>query len=367
MSRIQDERFMRRALSLAVRGRGRVSPNPLVGAVIVRGDEVVGEGWHRAVGLPHAEGVALERAGLRARGATAYVTLEPCAHQGRTPPCVEALVAAGIRRCVVATRDPHPVVNGRGLRLLRAAGMRVEVGLLAAEARQVLGGYWLTHTRGRPRVTLKLATSLDGRIAPAGGFARRGASRWLTGPKARRRAHQLRAVADAVVVGSGTARIDDPRLTARVVGSKRQPKRIVCDTRLALPKSLRLLRPPLARGTVVACGPRASRKAEAALLARGVEVWRLPASAEGVSPAALMRRLGREGCHEVLVEGGGALACALLRARVVDRLALFTAPTLLGSGGLSWLGVWRGKRPRGRLIEQARLGDDAYALIELEG
>ncbi|MGH7731321.1 MAG: bifunctional diaminohydroxyphosphoribosylaminopyrimidine deaminase/5-amino-6-(5-phosphoribosylamino)uracil reductase RibD, partial [Candidatus Eiseniibacteriota bacterium] len=166
-----DRQFMRRALRLAERGRGRVNPNPMVGAVVVRGGRVLGEGWHRALGEPHAEAMALARAGSRARGATMYVTLEPCAHTGRTPPCVEALVAAGIRRCVVSLRDPHRIVDGRGLRRLRAAGIQVEVGVLEDDVRRQLAGYLSTHTLGRPRVTLKLAVSLDGRIAPAGGFA----------------------------------------------------------------------------------------------------------------------------------------------------------------------------------------------------
>src|SRR5262245_14518225 len=213
-----DAKHMRRALALAERGRGRTSPNPIVGAVVVKGGRVVGEGWHRALGEPHAEAMALARAGPRARGATMVVTLEPCAHRGRTPPCVDAMVKAGIRRAVVATRDPHRIVDGRGLRALRAAGVKVEVGLLAAEARAALGGYWLTHTRGRPRVTLKLAASLDGRIAPAGGFARSGSGRWLTGAAARRLAHRMRGAAAAGVSGAGIARADGPRLPAAGTG-----------------------------------------------------------------------------------------------------------------------------------------------------
>jgi len=362
---MEDITYMQRALQLAARGRGHVSPNPVVGAVVVRAGKVVGEGWHRALGEPHAEFMALDRAGARARGATLYLTLEPCNHRGRTPPCVAAILDAGIRRCVVAVRDPHVIVNGRGLRRLRAAGVRVDLGLLAAEARAQLGGYWLSHTRGRPRVTLKLATSLDGRIAPPRGFARTGPGRWLTGPEARHRAHQLRALADAVVVGAGTARRDDPLLTARGVGRVRQPLRVVCDTGLRLPRSLRLLRPPLARGTVVVCGRTAPRAAERELVARGVRVWRLPRSGAGVSPRALLRRLSREGCHEVLLEGGAALAASWLEAGVVDRVARFTAPRILG-GGLSWGGMLAHPLS-GRLVEHARLGADGYELFELEG
>jgi diaminohydroxyphosphoribosylaminopyrimidine deaminase/5-amino-6-(5-phosphoribosylamino)uracil reductase len=359
-----DLRFMRRALRLAARGLGRVNPNPMVGAVVVRGGQVLGEGWHRALGEPHAEVMALARAGARARGATMYVTLEPCAHTGRTPPCVDALIAAGIRRCVVALRDPHRIVDGRGLRQLRAAGIQVEVGVLAREVREQLAGYLSTHTRGRPRVTLKLAVSLDGRIAPAGGFHRRGPGRWLTGAAARRAAHRLRAASDAVVIGAGTARADDPLLTARAVGATRQPLRVVCDTRLRLPHTLRLLRH--GRGTVIACGARlAPRTRQRALEANGATVWRLPASDRGVSPGALLRRLAKEGCHDVLLEGGAAIAASWLAAGVVDRIALFTAPRVLGNGGVAWPGA-RARAWRGRVIDHARSGRDLYTMIEAE-
>ena len=362
-----DVKHMRRALALAERGRGRTSPNPIVGAVVVKDSRVVGEGWHRALGEPHAEAMALAKAGARARGATMVVTLEPCAHRGRTPPCVDALVAAGIRRVVVATRDPHRIVDGRGLRALRSAGVKVEVGLLADEARAALGGYWLTHTRGRPRVTLKLAASLDGRIAPPGGFARAGAGRWLTGAAARRMAHRMRGLADAVVIGAGTARADDPRLTARGVGSVRQPLRVVCDSELRLPLDLRLFGAGLAAGTVVACAQDAPQSRERALAARGVTVWRLARTADGVSPAALVARLGREGRHEVMVEGGATLACACIRAGVVDRIALFTAPRLLGSRGLAWCGPLERPVSLGRVLEQRRVGPDLFAMIETGG
>jgi len=356
---------MRRALRLAERGRGRVAPNPAVGAVVVRGGRIAGEGWHKALGSAHAECMALTAAGAKSRGATLYVTLEPCAHWGRTPPCTDKIVAAGIRRCVVAVKDPHPIVNGRGLRTLRAARVRVEVGVLADEAREALGGYWLAHTRARPRVTLKLAASLDGRIAPAGGFAARGAARWLTGAPARARAHRLRAASDAVVIGAGTARTDDPRLTARGVRGAHQPVRVLCDTRLRLPRTLRLLRSPLARGTIVACGARASRGIERELTARGVAVWRLPASSDGISLPALARRLAREGLHEVLVEGGARLATSWLAAGLVDRIALFTAPRLLGATALEWCGPLR--RPlAGHVVEQGRAGEDAWCLVEME-
>src|SRR5262249_55905777 len=230
---------MRRALSLAARGRGRTRPNPMVGAVIVRSGRVVGEGWHRRAGADHAEIVALRAAGPRAHGATIYVTLEPCAHVGRTPPCSEALIAAGIARCVVAVRDPHAIVNGRGLPALRRAGVAVGLGCGAREARALIAGYLLAHTVGRPRVTWKVAATADGAVADS-----RGRSRWITGAAARRAGHRLRAGSDAILIGAGTARADDPRLTARLPGVTLQPLRGVCDSRLRLPRTLRLFRPP---------------------------------------------------------------------------------------------------------------------------
>jgi diaminohydroxyphosphoribosylaminopyrimidine deaminase/5-amino-6-(5-phosphoribosylamino)uracil reductase len=356
--------MMRRALALAARGGERTRPNPNVGAVVARGGRIVGEGWHRALGRDHAEIEALRAAGPRARGATMYATLEPCAHHGRTPPCVDALLHAGIRRCVVAVRDPHAIVNGRGLRRLRSAGVAVEVGLLAAEAREALGGYWTAHTLGRPRVTWKVAATLDGRIADV-----RGRSRWITGPRARAEVHRMRAAADAVIVGSGTARADDPRLTARLAGARRQPLRVVVDARLSLPPTLALFGPALARGTVVACGPRVPASRSAALEARGVRVWRLPLAERGVSGAALLRRLAAEGVHEVLLEGGATLGTRWMRGGLVDRLALFVAPKLMGAEGLGWLGPLGARRVErvraGRLIAQRRFGEDALLLVEV--
>lgn len=358
-----DARHMRRALALAERGRGRTSPNPVVGAVVVRRGEVVGEGWHRALGEHHAEVMALDRAGRRARGATLYVTLEPCAHVGRTPPCVDAVIRAGVRRCVVALRDPHRLVYGKGLRILRRAGLRVEVGLLAAEARRTLGGYWLTHTERRPRVTWKAAASADGRIADAGGR-----SRWITGAAARRTGHALRAVSDAIVIGANTARRDDPRLTARPSLDGRQPLRIVCDTRLSLPENLSLFSGRLAHGTVVACGRTAPRPRERALAARGVTVWRLPSGPGGVSPRALARRLAGLGRHEVLIEGGATLGTSWWRAGLVDRVALFVAPRLIGAEGMPWCGPL-GRQPLararpGRVTQLAPAGADACLMFE---
>ncbi|HTM58500.1 MAG TPA: bifunctional diaminohydroxyphosphoribosylaminopyrimidine deaminase/5-amino-6-(5-phosphoribosylamino)uracil reductase RibD [Candidatus Udaeobacter sp.] len=378
-----DRRFMRRALRLAERGRGRTRPNPIVGAVVVRKGRVVGEGWHTAAGRPHAERAALARAGSRARGATLYVTLEPCAHTGRTPPCVEAILAAGIRRCVVAIRDPHAIVNGRGLRALRRGGVRVDLGVCEDEASAALAGYRLVHRAGRPRVVWKIGVTLDGRIADAGGH-----SHWITGPAARGAVHRMRSHSDAIVIGSGTARADNPRLTARIgrgsgakpgqrAGARRasrvQPLRVVCDTRLSLPLGLRLFG-PLARGTVVACcraaverPPAASRRR--ALEKRGVDVWPLRGTQRGVSPRALARRLADAGCQDVLLECGPKLGASWLEAGLIDEIALFLAPRVLGDRAHAW-SESLAARPlarafSGRVIETRRLGDDVMLRVEV--
>ena len=358
-----EARFMERALLLAERGRGHTAPNPVVGAVIVRAGRVVGEGWHRALGRSHAEVEALARAGRSSRGATLFVTLEPCVHWGRTPPCVDAILAAGIARCVVAMRDPDPRVNGRGLRRLRAAGVRVELGLGAADVRAQLAGYRLAHERGRPRITWKVAATLDGRIADA-----RGRSRWITGAEARADGHRLRAASDAIVVGAGTARADDPRLDARAGRNAGQPLRVIVDSRLRLPSTLRAFSPPLARGTVVACTTAAPEARERALAARGVGVWRLQARRGRVSLEALAARLVREGRHEVLLEGGATLGSEFLKAGLVQRLVLYASPLVLG-GGLSWCdGLNRSLAgaARGRVASLERVGPDARLIIEME-
>jgi diaminohydroxyphosphoribosylaminopyrimidine deaminase/5-amino-6-(5-phosphoribosylamino)uracil reductase len=357
-----DAAFMRRALRLAERGRGRTAPNPVVGAVVVRGGRVVGEGWHHAVGRDHAEVEALARAGRRARGATLYVTLEPCAHWGRTPPCADALIAAGIRRCVIANRDPHPHVDGRGLRRLRAAGIVVETGLLAAEAREQLAAYRRALATGLPRITWKVAASLDGRVADA-----RGRSKWVTGAAARADGHRLRAASDAIVCGAGTVRADDPRLNARATPGASQPLRVIVDSRLSLPLSSRVFSRALAHGTVVACTAAAPAARERALVARGVQVWRLPSERGRVQLRALARRLVREGRHEVLVEGGPELGASFLRAGLVQRVVLYASPRILG-GGLAWCsGLDRAlasARP-GRFESLTRVGADARLVVEL--
>jgi len=320
---------MRAALELAARGLGNVWPNPAVGCVLVRDGAVVGRGWTQPGGRPHAETEALRRAGAAARGATAYVTLEPCSHHGRTPPCADALVDAGIARVVAAATDPDTRVDGRGLARLRAAGVAVEAGLLAEDAARLNAGFFHRVAEGRPLVTLKLASSLDGRIATAGGD-----SKWITGEVARARAHLLRARHDAVLAGIGTVLADDPELTCRLPGLEAPAKvRIVLDGGLRLPPGSRLARS--ARSAPVWCvGATAEGTAADRLRDLGVEVLQAPRGTDGrLDPAAVLRLLGGRGLTRVMVEGGGAVAGALLRAGLVDRIAWFRAPRVLGAEG----------------------------------
>ncbi|MCQ4158965.1 bifunctional diaminohydroxyphosphoribosylaminopyrimidine deaminase/5-amino-6-(5-phosphoribosylamino)uracil reductase RibD [Roseomonas sp. GC11] len=328
---VEDTAHMRAALALAARGLGNTWPNPSVGCVIVAADgQVVGRGWTAPGGRPHAETEALARAGAAARGATAYVTLEPCCHWGRTPPCADALVAAGVARVVIALRDPDPRVDGGGIARLRAAGIAVSTGLLEAEARALNAGFLKRLTRNLPLLTLKLATTLDGRIA-----TRAGESQWITGPEARRAAHALRGRHDAVLVGSGTALADDPDLSCRLPGFTPVPTvRVVADARLRLPATARMLR--AGGGPVwVATRPGHPEALLAPLRAAGAEIIEVPEAEghPGLDPAALLRALAARGLTRVLAEGGAALAAALLRAGLVDRLAWFHAPGLIGGDG----------------------------------
>ncbi|HWD59992.1 MAG TPA: bifunctional diaminohydroxyphosphoribosylaminopyrimidine deaminase/5-amino-6-(5-phosphoribosylamino)uracil reductase RibD [Stellaceae bacterium] len=328
---MNDIAHMRAALTLARRGLGNAWPNPAVGCVIVKDGRVVGRGWTQPGGRPHAETEALSRAGAAAQGAAAYVTLEPCSHHGRTPPCAEALIAAGMARVVTAIKDSDPRVSGRGLALLRAAGIAVETGLCADAASELNAGFFLRVAEGRPLVTLKLATSLDGRIATAGGE-----SRWITGAAARGRAHLLRATHDAVLVGTGTALADDPELTCRLPGlENRSPVRIVIDRQLRLPTTLRLVAGAQVTPTWVATQAAADPARRAALAAQGVKIIAgEPDAVGGVDLAALLQDLGSEGLTRLLVEGGGRLAASLLRAGLVDRLVWMHAPLAIGGDGV---------------------------------
>ncbi len=326
-----DAAHMRAALALARRGLGNTWPNPAVGCVIVREGRVVGRGWTAPGGRPHAETRALAEAGEAAREAVAYVTLEPCSHHGNTPPCADALVAAGIRRCVVALGDPDPRVDGRGLERLRAAGIEVEGGLLAAGAEEVQAGFLTRVREGRPLITLKLATTLDGRIATASGE-----SQWITGPEARRMGHAMRGRHDAVMVGIGTALADEPALTCRLPGFKPVPDvRVVMDTQLRLPIDSTLARTARAAPVWVLHGPDVAATRREALAGQGVQLIEVGAGEGGLDLADALHALGGAGLTRVLVEGGARLAGGLLRADLVDRLAWFHAPAVLGADALA--------------------------------
>lgn len=325
-----DSGYMQRALKLARRGLYTTDPNPRVGAVLVNDGRVVGEGWHVRAGEPHAERHALAQAGPLAQGATCYVTLEPCSHTGRTGPCADALVEAGVRRVVAAMQDPNPQVSGQGLARLRAAGITVECGVLEAEARALNPGFIKRMESGLPLVRIKLAMSLDGRTAMASGE-----SQWITGAPARQSVQRLRARSSAIVTGIGTVLADNPALTVRpedwpigeYPGALRQPLRVVLDRRLQIPLDARLLAQPGEVWVISA----ASDALASAIRASGAQVLALPGSGSGTDLMALLRLLGQHGCNEVLVEAGATLAGAFVREQLWDELVVFMAPTLLGS------------------------------------
>ncbi|MCU0869165.1 MAG: bifunctional diaminohydroxyphosphoribosylaminopyrimidine deaminase/5-amino-6-(5-phosphoribosylamino)uracil reductase RibD [Burkholderiales bacterium] len=319
-----DHRHMGRALQLAARGLRTTMPNPRVGCVIAHGRDVVGEGWHERAGGPHAEAVALRVAGERAPGATAYVTLEPCSHHGRTPPCADSLLASGIARVVAAMEDPNPDVSGRGFARLRAAGVVVEKGLMEAAARDLNPGFVSRMTRGRPWIRLKVAQSLDGRTAAANG-----ASQWITGPAARRDGHRWRARSCVVMTGIGTLRDDDPRLTVRDIVADRQPLRVVVDSQLRIAPGARIFD----GGAVVVATAVDDASRRTALEAAGAEVWHVPDARGRVDLVRLAQRLGAWGANEVLVEAGINLHSALIAAGLVDEIVLYVAPKLVGDSG----------------------------------
>jgi diaminohydroxyphosphoribosylaminopyrimidine deaminase/5-amino-6-(5-phosphoribosylamino)uracil reductase len=317
--------FMRRALRLARKGAGRTAPNPAVGAVVVRGGRVVGEGYHHGAGLPHAEIEALRVAGGAARGADLYVTLEPCDHRGRTGPCTAAILAAGIARVSYAMEDPNPAVSGRGAERLRDAGLVVHRGPMEAEARELNRGFCRWVVSGKPFVTLKLAVSLDGQIAAAGGD-----SRWITGEAARRRVHRMRSEADAVLVGGETARRDDPLLTARVPGGH-DPRRVILTSRPAELARGKVLRDPGGQ-VIVACPKGVPERAMRVVRDAGAVVLRLPARGGAVRARDFLAALGAEGVTSLLVEGGARTAGWLASEDAVDRYVVCVGPLLLGEG-----------------------------------
>jgi len=368
VSQVGDVRWMRMAMTLAARSLGRVAPNPAVGAVLVRDGRVLGRGATADGGRPHAESVALEQARTRygaeaLAGATAYVTLEPCAHHGHTPPCAEALVGAGISRLVCPLEDPDPRVRGRGFAALAAAGIAVETGLMAAEARGLNAGFLSCIERRRPHLTLKLATTLDGRIA-----TRQGESRWITGDRARGWVHLTRAQADAVLIGAGTARTDDPMLDVRGLGQKVvQPVRVVVDGGLSLPLTGRLVASARDIPLRVLHRPGAPGERRAALNGLGVETIEVAEGDGGLlDMAGALRALADGGVTRVLCEGGGKLAAALLAAGLVDEIALFTAGKAIGGDGVPGIGAFGLDRleqaPAFDLALTEPVGSDVYSL-----
>jgi len=326
VARADDNRFMSVALELAALGRGKTSPNPMVGAVIVRNGRIVAEGYHRKAGSDHAEVAALKKAGGQARGATVYVTLEPCCHTGQTGPCTEALIRAGVSRVVFASVDPDPRVKGKGARQLRSAGLEVTSGVLRKEAERLNDVFYGYHRLGRPFVTLKLAMTLDGRIA-----TRAGDSQWITSSTSRRFAHRLRAEADAVLVGAGTLRRDNPSLTVRLARG-RNPFRVVVSGRAPVPKASRLFTDNRDARTIIAASPERVARLGKDKAFRGVTFWNVKTKAGRVDIADLVSQAGAFGLRHLLVEGGAALATAFLQVELVDRLVFMIAPKLLGDG-----------------------------------
>lgn len=355
----QDRYYMQMALELAARGTGYTSPNPLVGAVVVKDRRVVGRGCHERFGEAHAEINALRQAGEAARGATLYVTLEPCNHTGKTPPCTRAILAAGIRRVVVAMADPNPGVKGGGTAFLRMSGIEVLEGLAVEAARRQNEAY-LKHTlTGTPFVILKCAATLDGRIA-----TRTGDARWVSGPRSREFVHELRHAVDAILVGVGTVRTDDPSLTTRLPGRDGcDPTRIILDTRLSIPINARVLTQSSPARTILATGPEISAGARRRIEAAGAEVLAVPSREGRVDIAHLMRVLGDRGIGSVLVEGGSRVTASVLKTGVVDKVHLFYAPKLLG--GDDGIPICRGPGPERmrdclsiERLDVRRIGDD---------
>jgi diaminohydroxyphosphoribosylaminopyrimidine deaminase/5-amino-6-(5-phosphoribosylamino)uracil reductase len=356
-----DREIMSRALALATRGLYTTTPNPRVGCVIVRDGEVVGEGFHSRAGEPHAEVLALRAAGERARGATLYVTLEPCNHYGRTPPCTDAVIASGVRRVIAAMQDPNPKVAGEGFAKLRAAGIGVESGLMESEARELNIGFVSRMTRGRPWVRMKIAATLDGRTALANRQ-----SQWITGEAARADGHAWRARACAVLTGYGTVRDDDPRMDVRHVETPRQPLKVLVDSRLEAPPTARLFQ----SGATLVYGARDNATGETALRSHGVDIVMLPNAGGKVDLPAMMVDLAKRGMNEIHVEAGTRLNGSLLNEGCVDELLVYLAPKLIGNTGLGMLDLPELKALSDAVqlsfAEVQRLDDDLRILARLK-
>lgn len=323
-----DEQFMQSALDLAATAEGRTRPNPAVGALVVKNGKVVGEGYHPAAGQPHAEIFALRQAGSQAAGSTLYVTLEPCCHTGRTGPCAEAVIAAGIARVVVATTDPNPLVSGRGLERLRQAGIAVEAGVLESAARQLIAPFAKHVTTGLPLVVLKAGMTLDGMTATASGD-----SQWITNPASRILVHQLRNKVDAILVGVGTVLQDNPLLTTRLAEGGRNPLRVVVDSQLRIQEDAALLETGPDCQTLIVTTAAASADKSQRLLDRGVQIVQVDSDAERVNLRQMLTFLGEQGVQSLLLEGGATLNHAMLHTGLVDRVMFFLAPKLIGGQG----------------------------------
>lgn len=352
-----DKRYMALALALGRRGQGTCWPNPSVGCVLVQDGRIVGRGWTQPGGRPHAETEALRQAGSQARGATAYVSLEPCAHHGQTPPCAQALIEAGVARVVSAIEDSDPRVAGQGFAMLRDAGIDVTTGVLADQAARDHAGFFLKTEQGRPFVTLKLASSFDGRIATESGH-----SQWITGQTSRRAVHAMRATHDAVMVGAGTARVDDPSLTVRDLGIERQPVRVVVSRHLDIPLMGQLARTASKIPVWLCHGP--SPDAERAKAWEGLGARLIPCALRDhhIDAADLLLQLGQEGLTRVFCEGGSSLAASLLADELVDELIGFSAGLAIGAEGLPAIGALGMDRldeaPRFELLETRIIGQD---------
>ncbi len=356
-------RWMRLALELGARGQGRVWPNPAVGCVLVKAGRVIGRGWTHPGGRPHAETVALAHAGLNsAKDATAYVSLEPCAHHGHTPPCVDALIAAGVRRVVIALEDPDPRTNGKGIARLLNAGIEVQTDVLKHQATHAHLGFIHRITQNRPMVTLKLATSIDGRIATATGD-----SKWISGPEARRLVHAMRARHDAVLIGAGTARADNPQLITRGLGVTHQPVRVVASRRLDLPMDSALMHSASTPPVWLCHGPDAPESIQHAWRNAGAHLLQVPLATDGQLDLSMMlQKLADAGLTRILCEGGGTLAASLLVGGFADELALFSAGLAIGAEGTPSIGVMGiailAEGPRFTLRHTQSIGNTSYSV-----
>ncbi len=359
---------MRQALRLAAQAKGRTHPNPMVGALVVKGGRIVGQGYHRKAGGPHAELLALRAARSRAKGAALYVSLEPCCHVGRTPSCTDAILSAGVREVVVGMRDPNPLVFGRGIRALRRAGLKVRTGLLEEECRRLNEDFCHHIQTGRPLVILKSALSLDGKTATVSGE-----SRWISSPASRAHTHRLRERVDAILVGIGTVLADNPSLTARPSGGKgRDPLRIILDSRLKIPLTAKALNVRSQADTILATTRRSNPKRRADVAAKGAEVLVLREVREGVSLPHLLSVLGRRGIVSLLIEGGGRVSAGALRAGVVNKVIYYLAPMLIGGqqapGAIGGEGVQRlDDAFRLRDVRTSRLGPDLLVEAYIDG